>query len=162
MIEIKEYDDCFAENISKLIIQNLLEVNLKDYDLNYITKTIEDFSIDKIKNNFSKRTKVYVAFEDNVLVGTAGLDKSLYNDDGEYWILSVFVDVLHHGKGIGKMLIRKIEDFALAINAKKLIVPASITACEFYHKLGYEYLNGKKTLNDEQYYIMEKYLLRSI
>ena len=59
-------------------------------------------------------------------------------------------------EGIGKSLINKVEEYAKEINAKKLVVPASITACEFYHKLGYEYANGKKELNEEQMYIMEK------
>lgn len=41
---------------------------------------------------------------------------------------------------------------------KKLIIPASITAHEFYYKLGYRYKDGKKELNDEDMYIMEKSL----
>mgnify|MGYP004468820119 CR=1 FL=1 len=40
------------------------------------------------------------------------------------------------------------------IKAKRLVVPASIFRCEFYHKLGYEYLNGEKVLNEENMYIM--------
>ena len=101
---------------------------------------------------------MFVALEDNNVIGTASLDKSWYNHDGEYWILTVFVDIAHHKQGIGKMLINEIEKFALKIPAKKLVIPASITGCEFYHKLGYEYANGEKKLNEEQMYIMEKYL----
>lgn len=41
---------------------------------------------------------------------------------------------------------------------KKLVVPASITAHEFYYKLGYRYKDGKKELNEENMYIMEKYI----
>ena len=56
------------------------------------------------------------------------------------------------------MLIRELEKFALTISVKKLVIPASITGCEFYHNLGYEYANGKKELNKEKMYIMEKIL----
>lgn len=56
------------------------------------------------------------------------------------------------------MLIEEIEKYAQKINAKKLVIPASIAGCEFYHKLGYEYKDGKKELNNDQMYIMEKYL----
>ena len=158
MTEIKEYEEKYAEEISNIITRNLLEVNVKDYGLEFSKKHAEEFTVDKIKENFKNRTKVYVALENSNIIGTAGLDKSWYNDDGEYWILSVFVKPENHGEGIGKSLIHKVEEYAKEINVKKLVVPASITACEFYHKLGYEYANGKKELNEEQMYIMEKYL----
>lgn len=156
MIEIKEYEEKYAEEISNIVTRNLLEVNIKDYGLEFSKKHVEEFTVDKIKENFKNRTKTYVALKDNNVVGTAGLDKSWYNDDGEYWILSVFVKPKNHGEGIGKSLINKVEEYAKEINAKKLVVPASITACEFYHKLGYKYANGRKELNEEQLYIMEK------
>ena len=158
MIEIKEYDNKYAEEISKIIMQNLLEVNSKDYGMEYVKKFAKEFTPEEIKMNFSKRTKVFVALENNNVIGTASIDKSWYNDDGEYWILTVFVDMAHHKQGIGKLLINEIEKFALTIPAKKLIIPASITGCEFYHKLGYEYANGRKELNEKQMYIMEKIL----
>lgn len=158
MIEIKEFENKFAEAISKIVIQNLLEINSKDYGMEYCENSTKDFTATKILENFNKITKVFVALENNIVVGTAGLDKSWYNDDGEYWILTVFVDIAHHKQGIGKMLIQKIEEFAKEMKFKKLVIPASITACEFYHKLGYEYANGKKELNEDKMYIMEKYL----
>lgn len=156
MIEIKEYNDKYAEEISKIVVQNMLEVNSKDYGLEYCQNSAKAFTVTKVLENFNKRTKVFIALENDVVVGTAGLDKSWYNDDGEYWILTVFVDIAHHKQGIGKMLIHKIEEFAKKMNFKKLVIPASITACEFYHKLGYKYKNDKKELNKDKMYIMEK------
>ena len=158
MIEIKEYEDKYAEAISKIVVQNMLEVNSKDYGLEFCQNSAKDFTTNKILEEFNKRTKAFVALENNIVVGTAGLDKSWYNDDGEYWILTVFVDIAHHKQGIGKMLIHKIEDFAKEMKFKKLVIPASITACEFYHKLGYEYKDSKKELNEDKMYIMEKCL----
>ena len=109
MIEIKEYDNKYADAMSKIIIQNLLEVNSKDYGLEFVRKSVKEFTPEEIKKNFSKRTKVFVALEYDKVIGTAGLDKSWYNDDGEYWILTVFVDMAHHKQGIGRMLINEIE-----------------------------------------------------
>lgn len=157
-IVIVDYDNKFAKEISKIITKNLLEVNSKDYGINFVKNHAKDFTVSKIEENFSKRTKTFVALENNIVVGTAGLDKSWYNDNGEYWILSVFVDIDHHKKGIGKMLIQKIENYAEEINVKKLVIPASITACEFYNKLGYRYKDDIKKLNDDKMYIMEKVL----
>lgn len=158
MIEIKDYEDKYAEAISKIVVQNMLEINSKDYGIEYCENSVKDFTVDKILEDFNKRTKVFVALENDIVVGTAGLDKSWYNNDGEYWILTVFVDISHHKQGIGKMLIQKIEKFAKEMKFKKLVIPASITACEFYHKLGYEYKDGKKELNEYKMYIMEKYV----
>ena len=158
MIVIKEYENKYAKEISNIIIENLMKINSKDYSIEFCENCAKDFTVEKIKENFNKRTKVFVALEEDNIVGTAGLDKSWYNNDGEYWILSVFVKISHHNQGIGKMLITEIEKFAKQISAKKLVIPASITACEFYHRLGYEYLNGKKELNEHQMYIMEKSL----
>lgn len=157
-MEIVEFDKKYTEQISKIIIENLIEVNSKDYGLEYVKKTAQEFTPEEILNTFPKRTKVFVALENNTVVGTAGIDKSWYNDDGEYWILTVFVDVKHHKQGVGKMLIQEIEKFALTISAKKLVIPASIHGCEFHHKLGYDYANGKKELNKDKMYMMEKYL----
>ena len=116
MIEIKEYEDKYAEAISKIVVQNMLEVNSKDYGIEYCENSAKDFTVDKILENFNNRTKVFVALKNDIVVGTAGLDKSWYNDDGEYWILTVFVDIAHHKQGIGKMLIQKIEEFAKKMN----------------------------------------------
>ena len=82
---------------------------------------------------------------------------SLYNAD-EYWILTVFVKPEHHGKGIGNLLIKTIESYAIKSNIKKLVVPSSITAHKFYYKLGYKYKHNIEKTNDENMYIMEKYL----
>lgn len=128
MIEIKEYKSKYAEAMSKIIINNLLEVNSKDYGIEYVQKSAKEFTVPEIQNNFPIRTKVFVALENNTVVGTASL------------------------------LIQEIEKYAQKINAKKLVIPASIAGCEFYHKLGYEYKDGKKELNNDQMYIMEKYL----
>ncbi len=157
MLKIVEYDKKYLEQISNIIIQDLLTVNSKDYGMERVKKMAEDFTVEKLQNSLSKRKKVFVALIDDNVVGTAGIDKSWYSDD-EYWILTVFVKPENHGQGIGKKLIGKIEEYATTLPIKKLVIPASITAHEFYYKLGYRYKDEKKELNDEDMYIMEKNL----
>ena len=155
MLKIVEYKERYLEQISNLIIQDLLTVNSNDYGIERVKKMAEDFTVEKLQNSLSKRKKVFVALIDDNVVGTAGIDKS-WNSDDEYWILTVFVKPENHGQGIGKKLIGKIEEYATSLPIKKLVIPASITAHEFYYKLGYKYKDGKKELNDEDMYIMEK------
>lgn len=157
MLEIDEYKEKYLEQISNIIIQDLMTVNSKDYGIERAKKMAEDFTTENLKHTFSKRRKVFVALINGQVVGTAGIEKSWYNDD-DYWILTVFVKPDNHGQGIGSQLIRKIEDFAATLPIKKLVIPASITAHGFYYKLGYRYEDGKKEPNDEGMYIMEKNL----
>ena len=155
MIEIKEYDEKYVEQISNIITRNLLEINSKDYGMESVQEMTKDFTVEKLKDTLKNRKKVFVAVKNNEVVGTGGIDVSWYNPD-EYYILSVFVKPENHGKGIGRLLIKTIEDYAIHSNFKKLIIPASITAHEFYHKLGYQYKDNKKVLNAENMYLMEK------
>ena len=155
MIEIKEYDEKYVEQISNIITRNLLEINSKDYGMESVQEMAEDFTVENLKDTLKNRKKVFVAVKNNEVVGTAGIDVSWYNPD-EYYILSVFVKPENHGEGIGRLLIKTIEDYAIHSNFKKLIIPASITAHEFYHKLGYQYKDNKKVLNAENMYLMEK------
>lgn len=100
MIEIKEYQEKYAETISNLIIRILKEINSKDYGIEKTNEMAKDFAVEKLKDTFKNRKKVYVALINNEVVGTAGLDKSWYSDD-EYWILTVFVKPENQGQGIG-------------------------------------------------------------
>lgn len=154
-MKIEEYKEEYIEQISNIVMRNLLEINSKDYGIEKTKEMAKDFIPEKLKNVLENRKKVYVAIQDNLIVGTAGIDKSWYNDN-EYWILTVFVKPENHGHGIGKKLIKRIEKYAQEQQIKKLIIPASITAHEFYYKLGYKYKDVKKELNDENMYIMEK------
>ena len=157
MLKIQEYEQKYVKEISIFIIQDLINVNSKDYGMERVKEMAKDFTVEKLKKNFSNREKVFIALLDDKVVGTAGLDKSWYSDD-EYWILTVFVNPENHGQGIGTELIRKIEEYARTLHIKKLVIPASITAHRFYYKLGYRYKDSKKELNNESMYIMEKNL----
>ena len=155
MIEIKEYNETYVEQISTIIIRNLLEINVKDYGVEKVQEMAKDFTVEKLKDTLKNRKKVFVAIKNNEVVGTAGIDVSWYNPD-EYYILTVFVKPENHGEGIGRLLIKAIEDYAIHSNFKKLIIPASITAHEFYYKLGYRYKDDQKVLNEDNMYLMEK------
>ena len=157
MIEIKEYESKYANQLSTIIIRNLLEINSKDYGIDKAKEMAKDFNAKKLNETLNNREKVYVALNDNEVVGTAGIDKSFYADD-EYWILTVFVKPEEHGHNVGRSLIQKIEEYAKQLPIKKLVIPASITAHKFYYKLGYRYKDGREELNEENMYIMEKYI----
>ena len=89
MIEIKEYSEKYIEQISDIIIRNLLEINSKDYGIEKVEEMAKDFTVEKLKDTLKNRKKVFVAIKDNEIVGTASIDVSWYSPD-EYYI---FIDI---------------------------------------------------------------------
>lgn len=155
-MEIVDYEEKYANEISNIAIRNLKEVNSKDYGNDHIEHGVDVYQVNNVKEDLKNRDKVLVALENGKVVGTASLAKSPKDGDGVYRLLTVYVMPENHSGGIGKALVLKLEDYAKKINVKKILVPASITAHKFYHKLGYEYVNGKIELNEENTYMMEK------
>ncbi len=157
MVEIVEYKDKYAEELSKIILSNMYKINIKDHGKDVIDKISKDFTEDEIKKKFPNRIKCLVALKDNEVVGTASIDRYRGDKTGKkYIVLTVFVKMENHHQGIGRKLIENIEDIAINIGCKELIVPASVYACEFYRKFGFDYLDGKKIKNEDKEYILTK------
>lgn len=52
MIKIVEYDEKYAKEMSKIIITNMYEINIKDYGKEVIDKISKHFTEEEIKKNF--------------------------------------------------------------------------------------------------------------
>ena len=68
-----------------------------------------------------------------------------------------YISIYYQGKGVGRKIIQTLEQDEFYLRAKRIEIPASITACEFYKKMGYNYKNGIDSVDDEQLYRMEKF-----
>lgn len=158
MIEIVEYKDEYAKDLSKIILSNMYKINIKEHGKEVIDKISRHFTEDEIKRNFPNRVKCLVALKDNkIVVGTASIDKYRGDKTGtKYILLTVFVKMEEHHQGIGRKLIENIEEIALNMGCKQLVIPASVYACEFYRKFGFDYLDGKKVQNEDKEYILVK------
>lgn len=51
----------------------------------------------------------------------------------------------------------KLEQDEYFLRAKRIEIPSSITACEFYKKLGNTHKNGIAVIDDEQIFRLEKF-----
>lgn len=159
MVEIKEYEKQYAKEISQIVLTNLYSINIKDHGKEVIDRISRYFTVEEIIKNFPKREKTYVAIEDNQVIGTAGLDRFKGDETGtKYIVLTVFIKMENHHQGIGTMLIKEVEKHAKKIGAKQLIIMSSIYGCEFYRKLGYDFFEGKRDLNEDREYTLVKYL----
>lgn len=159
MIEIRKYDDKYANSISNLIIDNLYQINIKDHGKEIIDSISNRFTADEIKKAFPKRTESLVAIDDSEVVGTASIDRFKGDKTGKKFIvLTVFTRIDKHNLGVGTKMIKELEKIALNLEAKEIVIPSSIYACDFYRKLGfeYEYLDGKKIQNEKKEYMLIK------
>jgi GNAT superfamily N-acetyltransferase len=99
---------------------------------------------------------MYVAYLDNEVVGSGAIS-SFWGSQDESILLTIFVLPELQGKGIGRLLVDTLEKDEYFLRAKRIEIPASITACEFYRKMGYDYKDGINKLDDEGNYRLEKF-----
>ena len=99
---------------------------------------------------------MYVVCKDKKIVG-GGAISSFWGNEDESILLTIFVLPELHGKGIGRTIIETLEHDEFFLRAKRIQIPASITACEFYKKFGYDYKDGISKLDNEGHYRLEKF-----
>ena len=117
-----------AADISRVIIRALRETNAKDYTPDIIARFELSFSSAAVERLIDQR-EVFVAEMDNRVVGTASLDGQTLRT------MFVLPDV--QGRGIGRLLVQRIERVARERQLAILTVPATVTAEAFYARLGF-------------------------
>ena len=98
----------------------------------------------------------YVVCDDNKIIGCGAIGPYWGKED-ESSLFTIFVHPEYQGKGIGRKIIETLEQDEFFLRAKRIEIPASITAAEFYRKMGYDFKNGIAEVDDEQLYRMEKF-----
>jgi GNAT superfamily N-acetyltransferase len=117
-----------AEPISRMIVRTLKESNSRDYGPAAIEAITLHFSPPEVARRMQERL-VYVAFIEDALVGTVSLSPERVN--------AVFVDPAHQGHGIGAEMMAFVEEVTRRQGRKSLSLTSSLTAVNFYRKLGY-------------------------
>jgi len=157
MIKNRRFKEQDAKEVSEMVRRTLRETNSKDYSEAYIEKDVA-----KIDENFfierSKWTNCYVFTEERTerIIGVGSIG-SYWGSDTESSLFTIFVSPDHQGKGIGKQIMEKLESDEYFLRAKRIEIPASITALSFYQKLGYDFKNGVDQVDEEGLYRLEKF-----
>ena len=153
--ETRRFRDTDANEVSELIIKTLKTINIKDYSEDYIDNDVKMFSPSGVLER-AGWTHFYVETDHDRIVGCGAI--------GPYWgktdessLFNIFVLPEYLGKGIGRAIIETLEIDEYFLRAKRVEIPASITACEFYKKMGYTYKNGIDEVDEEQLYRLEKF-----
>jgi len=145
----------FALSVASLIHRNFLEVNIKDYGQEAMEEMVRTHDFNWVLG-VASFAHMYVFCADDKVVACGSI-ASLWGSLDESILLTVFVLPEYHGQGIGRKVVQTLELDDLFTRAKRIEIPASITACEFYQKMGYDFKGGIKELDEERHYRMEKF-----
>ena len=148
-----KYED--ANELADLIAKTLRTTNIKDYSLEYIENDISILTAEKLIER-SSWMNIYVVCDDNKIIGCGAIG-SYWGKEDESSLFTIFVLPEYQGMGIGRKIIETLEQDEYFLRAKRIEIPASITAVEFYRKMGYEFKNGIAEVDDEQLYRLEKF-----
>jgi GNAT superfamily N-acetyltransferase len=154
-LEIRKFDNNDGTAVSKIICRNFLEVNIKDYSKEEMERLSGIYNPDKVLE-VAGYAHMYVVCIDKKIVG-CGAISSFWGKQDESILLTIFVLPELHGKGIGGKIIETLEHDEYFLRAKRIEIPASITARKFYKKMGYAYKDGIAKLDDEGHYRLEKF-----
>lgn len=152
---IRLFETKDAAEVSALIARTLRVTNIKDYSEEYIENDIRvltpEFMIER-----AKHTHFYVVCDGETIVGCGAIGPYWGKED-ESSLFTIFVLPEYQGRGIGRQIIETLEADDYFLRAKRIEIPASITACSFYRKMGYDYKNGVDQVDEEQLYRLEKH-----
>jgi len=154
-LEIRRFENNDASTVSKLICRNFLEVNIKDYSKDEMESLSEIYDSDKVLT-VAGYAHMYVVCINNKIVGCGSIS-SFWGKMEESIFLSIFVLPKLQGNGIGRKIIETLENDEFFLRAKRIEIPASITALGFYKKMGFDYKDGIEKLDDEGHYRLEKF-----
>ncbi len=154
-MKIRKLQEKDAGEVSALIAATLRTTNIKDYSAEYIENQIKILQPQNIWERASW-THFYVFCEDEKIVGCGAIGP-FWDKTDESSLFTIFVLPEYQGQGIGRKIIQTLEEDEYFLRAKRIEIPASITAVLFYRKMGYDYKNGITTPDAEGLFRLEKF-----
>lgn len=152
---VRRFQPSDADEVSALIIKTLRTTNSKDYSAEYIENDVKQFDPEGVIKR-AGWTHFYVVCDGDTIVGCGAIG-SYWGKEDESSLFNIFVLPEYQGKGIGRKIIETLESDAYFLRARRIEIPASITACAFYRKMGYTYKNGVDVPDEEQLFRLEKF-----
>ena len=152
---IRNFTENDAEKVSAMIIRTLKTINSKDYS----KESINALEMQLQPSHILERaawTHFYVVEDNDTIIGCGAIGP-YWGSETESSLFTIFVLQEYQGMGIGRKIIETLEQDEYFLRAKRIEIPASITAVNFYRKLGYDYKNGVDRPDEEQMYRLEKF-----
>lgn len=126
--------------VADVIRTTLTVSNIHDYPAEYIRDNIESHSPEVIAERAAD-SHFYVVVDGKKIIG-CGRITGYWGSTTESYLVSVFVLPEYQRKGIGRRIVEVLEADEYFLRAWRTEVGSSLTAVNFYLKMGYEYKNG--------------------
>lgn len=154
-MKIRRFETGDETEVSALIVKTLRITNTRDYSDDYLNELIAKMQPDDMLERASL-THFYVAVADDTIIGCGAIGP-YWDKEDESSLFTIFVLPEWQGRGIGRMIVQTLERDPYAFRAKRIEIPASITAVPFYLKLGYQFKNGQHEADKEGLLRLEKF-----
>jgi N-acetylglutamate synthase-like GNAT family acetyltransferase len=154
-MNIRRFKESDAEEVSALVIKTVRISNAKDYTAELMEEVVNSMQPQNILERASW-THFYVVEDNGQIIGCGAIGPYWGKED-ESSLFTIFVLPEYQGKGVGRLIIETLEKDEYFLRARRIEIPASITACQFYRKFGYDYKNGIAEIDDEHVYRLEKF-----
>ena len=155
-MEIRRLRHQDADEVAQLIAHTLRISNSRDYPEEYIQVNIDTHSAEVILER-AEHGHFYVACDGEMIIG-CGCIAPYWGSAVESILLTIFVLPEYQGKGIGRRIIQTLEQDEFFFRAKRIEIPASLTAVDFYRKMGYDLKKGVEQPEDGLLYRLEKFI----
>ena len=138
---VRRFISSDAGEVQNIIHRGLREINGRDYPAKRIEEYCDYFTVEKIRSQ-AETAHMYVAMSDDGRVAGTGTIAPFWGSETESILLTIYVlpDLIGHG--IGTAIIHALEKDQYALRAKRIEIPSSVTAVDFYRKMGYGFKNG--------------------
>ena len=134
-IRIAEFEESLYDEVRNLVFSVLKSVGLK---AEKYPKFIEDISLRNILHTYQGRSRFWVAFADDKIIGTAAIEEK---DAETAKLKRMFVLPEYHGKNIGPQLMNTALGFSLQNGYNKIIIKSDKMmhrAHRFYERNGFK------------------------
>ncbi|MDO4459698.1 MAG: GNAT family N-acetyltransferase [Clostridia bacterium] len=151
---VRKFEKTDAEAVSALIAHTLRTTNSKDYSHEYIEDIVGHHTPEEIIIK-SRKTHFYLICENDTIIACGSIGQS-ENTADTCELYTIFVHPDYQSKGVGRKLIETLEGDEYSMSANRIELSASITAVDFYKKLGYTLSEGVTKPGEDGLLRMEK------
>lgn len=151
---IRRFQRRDAAEVSAVIGEALRVSNAPDYPPETIREMLELYAPENLPEQ-AENEHLYVLLHGGRIAGCGGIAPYM-GSMTESILVTIFVLPQCQGAGAGRKLMEVLEKDPYYLRAERVVVHSSITARDFYLRMGYQFSDGAGTPDEEGCIRMEK------